>query len=405
VICSAVNFDFCILSPLSWAYNPVIRKSQTLQFLGIRSRHLRRLFIQEVGKTPRQLILENKLNLARKLIVETAIPITDIAFSSGFNSIRRFNEAFKKRFKKAPREIRRGVLDINEGITLLLPYRPPFDYEGLLKNYEMHRIGDLEWFENGKMFRVICMNNQIGFIEVSHEPLKSSLKLKINFSDMAAIYSIVAKVRELFDLDSDPVLIANTLEKNSEIKRTLKKYEGIRLSSGWDAFETAVAVILGQLVSVERGRCLVRDLIHLTGTDVKIPIIERTFKLFPTPQQIMNANLTQLKTTNRRKETLKKFSRALIEGEITLEPTQDVNLFIKKVQTIKGIGPWTAQYMALKVLRDTDTFPESDLILARALKLHSKETIESMSPWRSYVASLFWRAYAVTLQKNRKDLG
>src|SRR5205085_1220194 len=157
------------------------------------------------GKTPKQLSFENRLNLARKLIIETALPITEVAFASGFDSIRRFNDAFKDRFKKAPRDIRRDRISKEEGLRISIPYRPPFDFEGLMKSYENHRVGHLEWFEDNKMHRVIAMNDRIGQISIENDKENSSLIVEIDFPNTSAIHSIISRVRNLFDLGSDPV--------------------------------------------------------------------------------------------------------------------------------------------------------------------------------------------------------
>ncbi len=385
----------------------ILNSQETIEFdedrfaeqFGVTARHLRRLFTEEIGKTPKQLSFENRLNLARKLITETALPITEIVFASGFSSIRRFNDAFKDRFKKAPREIRRDKVSDRDGLKISIPYRPPFDFEGLMKTYENHRTGSLEWFENGKMHRVITMNGKTGHIAIANSTEASSLIVEIEFPDTSIIHSIISRVRNLFDLDSDPVVIANSLESDAEIKKLLKKFPGIRLPSGWDPFEIAISAILGQLVSIERGRSLVHDLIELAGTDSEYLVGGKSVKFFPTPKQIIKADLTTLKTTSIRKQTLVAFATAVENGELSLESTQDVEKFFKKALAIKGIGPWTAQYIALKALRDTDTFPASDLILARALEIHPKDVLETMRPWRGYVAALFWRNYAGTLQK------
>ena len=369
----------------------------------VTARHLRRIFVAEIGKTPKQLFFENRILLARKLIVETALPITEIAFASGYSSIRRFNDAFKERFKKAPSEIRRNNIIDEGGLKISLPYQSPFDFDGLMKSYENHRMGNLEWFREGCMHRVIAFGEKVGKIIIKNDQINSSLIVSIDFPDTSWIHSIISRVRALFDLDSAPVMIANVLEKDVGIKKILKNFQGIRLPSGWDPFEVAISTILGQLVSVKRGRELVNDLIELIGKESDFIIEGRLIKLFPSPKQIAESDLKALKTTSIRKQTLIEFSKAVLEKRISLEPTQDVNEFIKKVLTIKGIGPWTAQYMALKVLRDTDIFPKSDLILARALKIHSPERIDSMSPWRGYVAALFWRVYAETLKKTKKE--
>ena len=367
---------------------------------GVTARHLRRLFVDEIGKTPKQLSYENRLNIARKLLSETALPITEIAFASGFASIRRFNDAFLERFKKSPREIRRVKIPPGEGLKVSLPYRPPFDFDGLIKSYTNHRVGDLEWFEEGKMHRLISLNGKIGQIAISNDSENSAVIVEVDFPDTSAIHVILSRVRSLFDLDSDPVVIANSLETDAEIKKLLKKFPGIRLASGWDPFEIAIGSILGQLVSVERGRGLLRDLIDMLGKDSGLVREGKMIKLFPSPQAIAAADLTRLKTTGVRKQTLIEFSKAIAENKISLEPTQDVDEFLKKVLAVRGIGPWTANYMALKVLRHTDTFPSSDLILARALEIHPLEVIAKMSPWRGYAAALLWRSYSGTLRRS-----
>jgi AraC family transcriptional regulator of adaptative response / DNA-3-methyladenine glycosylase II len=388
----------------------VLHSQKTIEFhedtfaalFGVTARHLRRLFVEEIGKTPKQLSFENRLNFARKLITETALPITEIVFASGFSSIRRFNDAFKDRFKKPPREIRRSKVAPNGGVRISLPYRPPFDFEGLMASYEHHRVGNLERFANGTMHRVISSDGKSGRIAISNDPKNSSLIVDIDLPDTSMIHAIISRVRNLFDLDSDPVVIANSLDTDAEIRRLLKENPGIRLPSGWDPFEVAISAILGQLVSVEHSRSLMHDLIEITGKDSGLTVDGRPIRLFPTPLEIVQADLSHLKIPAARKQTLIDFSKAVHEKTVSLESTQDVDEFLKQVLEIKGIGTWTANYMALKALRHTDAFPSSDLILARALDKHPKKAIESMAPWRGYVAALFWRTYAGRLKKTKQ---
>ncbi|MGE3262326.1 MAG: DNA-3-methyladenine glycosylase 2 family protein [Bacteriovoracia bacterium] len=365
---------------------------------GVSARHLRRLFVEEIGKTPKQLSAENRLNLARKLLSETDLPISQTAYAAGFGSVRRFNDAFLQRFKKSPGEIRRSPIS-KSGLVVSLPYRPPFDFAGLLHFYKTHQTGSLEWFEGETMHRVITFGKKSGEVAVSNDPLKSRLLVEINFPDTSIIHAVVSRVRTMFDLDSDPVVVANALEIDPKVKAILKKHPGIRLPSGWDPFEVAISAILGQFVSVERGRALVSDLIELLGDDSGIVGNGKKVKLFPSPGKIAASELTSLKTTGARKRTLRAFAESVAQKRISLEPTQDVEKFLQRILAVPGIGPWTASYMALKVIRHTDAFPETDLILARALELHPKETISRMSPWRGYAAVLFWREYSQTLKK------
>lgn len=375
---------------------------------GISARHLRRLFIEEIGKTPKQLSFENRLNLSRQLVVETSLPITEVVSAAGFNSVRRFNDAFKKRFKKSPSDIRRKKTD-HKSLRVSLSYRPPYDFEGLVASYRSHKIGDLEWFsltDDGKtqMNRVVEIDGKVGTIAITNDAKICALRVEIDFPDTSAIGSIIARVRAMFDLDSDPIIIANSIEQTSALKKILKKHEGLRLPSGWDPFEIGIGTILGQFVTIEFGGALMEDLIELLGRPSGLSRNGKSIKLFPQPAAIANSDLVGVRTTNSRKQTLRLFSKAVADGRLSLEPTQDVDEFKKNLLAIKGIGPWTATYMSLKVLRDTDAFPSTDLILARALEFHPAPVIDKISPWRGYAAALLWREYTQTLKKrgNRK---
>lgn len=366
---------------------------------GVTARHLRRLFVEEIGKTPKQLAFENRLNLARKLISETTLPVTEVAFAAGFSSIRRFNAAFKERFKKAPSEIRRKQKksDENSPLAIRLSYRPPFDFSGLLSFYENHRVGDLEWYEDGKMFRVVEFNNKLGTVSISNDEKNCEVIVEVDFPDTSILHHLIPRIRNLFDLNSDPVLIANAIEKNPALKKILKKHPGLRMPTGWDPFEVAIGTILGQLVSVEFARTLMRDLIEIAGRETDLIANGKKIKLFPTSKEILKADLSKLKTTRVRKATLLAFCEAIENKELSLESTQDIETFMKKILSIKGIGPWTASYISLKALRDTDSFPATDLILARAVKIHPLKIINTMSPWRGYVAVLLWKHYWKTI--------
>lgn len=383
--------------------SPYANEDRFAASFGVSARHLRRIFIEEVGKTPKQLASEVRLNLARTLIVETALPITQVAFTAGFSSVRRFNEAFRERFRKRPSDIRRLRLPVGAPLRITLAYRPPYDFAGLLHFYRTHPVGRLEEFGEQSFRRIVAWGRQVGCVRVSDEVAHSRLAVEIEFPDVTRIPAILARVRAMFDVDSDPVLIANQLEGDASLRRLLAKYPGIRLPSGWDPYETALGTILGQLVSVERGRALLADLVEALGPDSGRRTQDgQAIRLFPEPAVVAAANLDFLKSTGARKATIREFSRRVASGELSLEPTQDVEEFIGRVREIRGIGEWTAHSLALKVLRHADAFPATDLILARAAELHTPAVLESTRPWRGYVAALFWREYSQSLKKTRK---
>ena len=369
-----------------------LREEELAGRFGVTARHLRRLFISEVGRTPKQLGAENRLLLAHRLLTETALPVADIVFAAGFRSVRRFNDAFRTRYKRSPTLVRRGRKCRAPGLTLRLPYRPPLDFSGLLKHYQAHQIGDLETFTGDSMRRVVSVGTQIGVIQISNNAKESCLNLEIDFPDPSRIHWIVSRVRCMFDLDSDPLRLNESFRTSSLARGLLRRYPGIRLPSGWNPFEIAVSTILGQLVSVERGRSLVDQLVRMVGVVAEVD--GRKLNLFPTPEILANADLSELKTTAARKRCLRLFAQALLDRELSLEQTQCVDQFTQSVQNIPGIGPWTAEYMALKVLRHADAFPATDLVLAKAVQQHGNNVVETVAPWRGYLAALLWREYS-----------
>jgi len=173
--------------------------------------------------------------------------------------------------------------------------------------------------------------------------------------------------------------------------------------TGWDPYETAIAIILGQLVSVPQGTRLVSELIDFYGEPSDLVIDQQRINLFPTVERIAGSDLAKLKTTGSKKKTLNEFSKAILKGSVSLESTQNMDDFRLKLLEIKGIGQWTADCMALKVLGHADAFPSSDLILARALDLHPQKTIERLTPWRGYAAMLLWSEYAHQLKKKQDN--
>ncbi len=367
---------------------------------GMSARHLRRLFKEEVGQTPKQIANNNRLNFSRKLISESHLKVTTIAMTAGFSSIRRFNDAFKKRFHKSPSEFRKlKPKDDNIGITFSLSYRPPFNWEEILKFYAIHRIAGVEKITDFSYERVFRTSLDIGFIKVVNNEAKSQLDFQVVTEDTASLLSITQKLRQMFDLDSDPIIIANCFEKDKGLRKLWEKYPGLRIARSWDPFEQSICTILGQLVSLKQASSLVEELIEAYGEVVIHPVTKKEVRLFPTPKVLSKVDLKRVRTTQKRRETIKDFSKLVLKKKIDFNPLQDLDELSEKMLEIKGLGPWTADYIRLRGLGDTDAFPKSDLILKRAMEKHKSLDMESIRPWRSYVAVYLWKHYANKLSK------
>lgn len=370
---------------------------------GMTARHLRRLFEQEVGRTPKQIAAEARLGFARKLIAETSIPIAQIALTAGFSSLRRFNDAFKKRFQQAPSSVRKKIpAGFASGHRLLLPFRPPYDWDSILAFYRSHSIPGLDTVADGAYQRHFEIDEVVGFLSLRPVEGKSSLELRVTCDDPRILFEVVRRVRRMFDLDSDPLLIANSFARVSELSRFHKKFPGLRLPRGWDPFESAVSGILGQFVSVTFASQLAGQVLALYGREVVHPVSKQKVRVFPSAERLAKVDLAELKTTGARKRTIREFARRVSVGEMDLSDTQDPIVFRDKILSLEGIGPWTAEYISLRAIGDTDAFPGTDLILKRALEKHPRMNLDLVKPWRSYAAIYLWKEYAQALSKKKE---
>lgn len=372
--------------------------------LGMSARHLRRLFEDEIGKTPKQIADSNRLDFSRKLIVETRIPFTEIAFTSGFSSIRRFNDAIQKRFSKSPRELRKKSTHsfIDTKVEITLSYRPPFDWESLLQFFRTHSVVGIENVTAQTYERVIKIEHNVGAISVKKDSEKHRLILSVSTNQIPQLRKITQAVRQMFDLDSDPLLIANSFSTSTLLDKLVTKFPGTRVPRGWDPFETVVCSILGQLVSTEQAAKLVGQLVRSYGEEVCHPWSNEKAFLFPTAELLARENLDLVGTTAARKAAIREFANLVVEKKISLESTQDPLAFRRSLLAIKGIGPWTAEYASLRAIGDTNAFPDTDLILRQVLKLHRDISLELLEPWRAYAAMVLWREFAGTLTRKKK---
>lgn len=372
--------------------------------LGVTARHLRRLFEAEIGQTPKQVSDNNRLNFARKLVVETGLPMTGIALTAGFTSLRRFNDAFKKRFRRNPSEMRRRNPKPmpDGGIELTLAYRPPFDWPSLIGFFQAHRIPGVETVTPESYERVFRLGESVGYVRVVPDPAGSQLRLRVVTDDPTILFEVARRVRRMFDLDSDPVLVANALAGVPLLDRLVRRRPGLRVARGWDAFEMAVCTILGQFVSVSHASALAGQLVRHYGVEVTHPLTGQAARLFPTAEGLAGVDLAHVKTTTARKQTIREFSRRVLVGELSLSEAQDPAGFRRNLRGIKGIGPWSAEYVSLRALGDADAFPAADLILRRVVELHPELELDRVKPWRAYAAVYLWNEFAQTLSRKKE---
>src|SRR5882724_2870793 len=290
------------------------------------------------------------------------------------------------------------------GTEINLPFRPPYDWQTIIRFYLSHPIPGVERVVEDSFERIFRINSTIGFLRVQAMAGEPQLKLRIVTGNRRILCEVESRVRKMFDLDSDPVLIARCLARVPVLAKLCDRYPGLRLPRGWDPFETAICSILGQLVSAEHRSNLVGQLVRGYGDEIFHPVSGEPTRLFPRPEVLAQAELSEVKTTVGRREAIRQFSRRVLRGAISLSDTQDLVAFRKALLDTKGLGPWSAEYISLRALGDTDAFPKTDLILKRALDLHPDLDLAAVKPWRSYAAIYLWKEFAQSLSKRKKEI-
>jgi AraC family transcriptional regulator, regulatory protein of adaptative response / DNA-3-methyladenine glycosylase II len=363
--------------------------------LGVGDRQLRRLFKNHLGASPNAVALTRRLDFARKLIDETTLPMTEIAFASGFESIRRFNDAVKKRFDENPSELRLKARKTRKGngdknrISLELPYRPPLNWQALLSYLKGRGTGGVELIEDNSYLRSIRTGKSHGFIEVKPSKKESHLTLTLQVDDTAGLMEIVRRVRRIFDLDADLMCITDHLKKEPALLKVISSNPGLRVPGGYDNFEIAVRTVVGQHISVRAASTVTGRLVQRCGSEIENSCVPGITHLFPEPGEIMAADLSGSGLTGKRIETLQQLASRVVDGTIRLEGVVHPEPVKRRLMEVPGIGRWTAEYIAMRALREPDAFPDTDLVLKRIVKEKALKT-EALRPWRAYAAIYLW---------------
>lgn len=384
-----------------------IKMDDLAEELKISNRHLRRLFQQNLGTTSFSIWNTQKIHFAKRLIDETGLPMTEIAFASGFNSIRSFNNSFKKIYGKSPSELKENQNreDIDQSIALHVAYREPFNWSALLDFLEIRAIPGIEQVISGTYQRIIQIGDKNGMILVSGENKENSrpvIKVKIAFPESDKLYYISEKIKKLFDLDAPADEIDKFLKKDPLLKTSIQKNGGLRVPGCWDQFELCIRAILGQQISVKGATTISGRIVEKYGQEYVGPVFNNNHQkwfTFPKPSILKDASFDGLGLTKNRIATIKSLATAVYNREIDFEQHTESEFMVKKLKEIKGIGDWTAQYITMRALRDPNAFPASDLGLIKAVSTTSEKikpkNLEKLSqnwtPWRATAAMYLWR--------------
>jgi AraC family transcriptional regulator of adaptative response / DNA-3-methyladenine glycosylase II len=366
--------------------------------VGVTSRHLRRIFETQYGVSPIEYAQTQRLLLAKRLLTDTALPVTEVALASGFASVRRFNALFRSRYRMAPGRLRvhADVGALPAALAFELAFRPPYDWEAMLDFLQARAIAGVEDVSSSAYARSIAISHRgavyTGRIEVRRSRRRQALSIAVSPSLARAVPAVLSRMKHAFDLSCDPAVVAAALGELAGAR------PGLRVPGTFDGFELAVREIVGQQISVRGARTVLGRIAAAFGQPLPDAHGEiRT--LFPTAARLAGAApaaLAGLGVPMARARTIVSLAAAVAAGDIALQPESDVEATLARLRQIRGIGAWTAHYIAMRALRWPDAFLESDLIVRKVLGVaqpaRALSQAEAWRPWRAYAVMHLWRS-------------
>ncbi|HEX7885171.1 MAG TPA: AlkA N-terminal domain-containing protein [Phenylobacterium sp.] len=371
--------------------------------LGVGERQLRRLFRQHLGASPVTVAQTRRVLLAKQLIQETRLPMSEVALASGFGSVRRFNETFQQLFGRPPGELRRSRKEETpaaDGIIVRLPYKPPYDWDAIIRFLSDRAIPGVERVEPGRYARTLAIDGTCGVVIVTPRQ-DSGLQADIRFPKLSALPAVIARIRRVFDLSADPTLIGAHLSQDPVLAARVAARPGLRAPGAWDGFELAVRAVLGQQITVSAARGLAAKLVAAYGAPIEDSAAAELglTHVFPTPERLIGQDIAALGMPRARGAALEALARTVAADPTIFTPRADLDSAIAALKVLPGVGEWTAQYIALRELREPDAFPQADIGLMRAMADDDgvRPTADQLlarsqawRPWRAYAAQHLW---------------
>ena len=368
--------------------------------LGLGGRQLRRSMRRELGVAPVELAQTRRLLLAKQLLTETDLPVARVVHASGFKSVRRFNALFRDRYGLTPSALRRtaDAPQPANRVRLMLAYRPPYAWDALLRFLAARCTNGVEVVAGNAYIRTTTIGEHRGRLRVTPICGRDALALELDAGLMPVLPDVLARLRNLFDLDARPDVIAEHLRGDADLGRSLARTPGLRVPGTFDGFELAVRAILGQRVSVRAATTLAGRLATAFGTPFE-DIDGGLDRIAPTATQLAEVETGDLRALGigpTQAAAIQSLARAVTAGEIDLAPGAHPEEMIRKLQELPGIGEWTAQYVAMRTLRWPDAFPAGDLGLLKAAGMRTPRALqrraEAWRPWRAYAAMVLWES-------------
>ncbi|SEJ25103.1 AlkA N-terminal domain-containing protein [Demequina mangrovi] len=377
--------------------------------LGYTERHVTRVLTDELGAGPQALAIAHRLHHARTLLETTALPVADVAFAAGFGSVRQFNDAARAGWALTPSEVRGRSRAASEGaaegwtrVRLRLRHRAPADIPRVLAWLGARAVTGMETWDGEAYARTMRLPHGGARVLVSSR--EGHVEAELELEDVRDLSAAVARCRRLLDLDADPVAIDEALSADPLLHAHVAAAPGLRVPGAVEPFEMVVRAIVGQQVSVAGARSTLGTLVATFGADLSVPggaperepaVLSVPTRVFPAPEALADVDPGMGLMPRARWRAVSGAARAMLDGDLDLGPGADRAGARRALLAIPGIGPWTAEYVALRALGDPDAFPNGDLVLRKATGLDGpalERAAEAWRPWRAYAALHLWTA-------------
>jgi AraC family transcriptional regulator of adaptative response / DNA-3-methyladenine glycosylase II len=372
---------------------------------GVGARHLRRLFDEHVGASPVQVANAHRIALARALLVDSGLPVTDVAYAAGFRSLRRFNDAFRTNFGQSPSVLRRSQAAATMPDNLLrviLPCRAPFDWDALIRFFAERAVPGIESVADGEYRRTFRLGPAAGCVRLAHESDRSRIVAHVRIDRLRHLPALMGRLRHLLDVDADPAALMADLGDDPWLGDAIRRRPGLRIPGAIDVFEQSVRAVLGQQVSLRAARTLAARIAARWGGQLPAiaaaPMQDCPAILFPRPRDLIAAPLEEEGVLPQRARTIRILAKRFVREPGRFGPFQPAETVTATLRSIAGIGDWTAEYIGLRALGNPDAFPASDLGLLKAARRREqglsaaglRRISERWRPWRGYAATCLW---------------
>ncbi|MGV8083223.1 MAG: DNA-3-methyladenine glycosylase 2 family protein [Coriobacteriia bacterium] len=379
--------------------------------LAVSERQLRRLFEAEYGVSPAEYRNSCRLLLAKSLLTDTDLPITRVAFASGFSSLRRMNDAFLRHYSMSPRAFRKTAgADTSRSdrpIAVRLGYRPPYRFDLLLHFFALHAVPGVELVEGDSYYRTVSVpvENKAGettrvhgWIRVQNLPQKNSLALTLSSSLLDVLPVVLGRIRRVFDVDCIPSSVEEGLKDFHSLVSESCDISGIRLAVAFDGFQTAVQTVLLEKHSPQETAVLMQTIAETLGSSIETPV-RGLETVFPAAEQFCSEGigkiLENLGVDDDSAATILALAKGVVEKAIVLEPGADVEEMRSRLSEIQGLSPDSIQYLLLRAYAYPDAFPAGDKTIREAFADNTKHQLAELSeawrPWRSYGVMSLWQ--------------